>query len=486
MQIRSFNRRSMMTRKPFATAFLLLMFVVAMGSTASCAPDIERLAQKQNVKGLIRALDHREYSVRRDAAQALGTIGDPRAVEPLITALDERSPLVREAAAQALGTMGDPRAAEPLITALKDKEESVREAAADALVGIGDPAVELLTIALKDEEASVRETAAATLDLLGWKPDDSEAGAWYWAAKGEWMEARRLGSVAVEALVATLKEDRIGWASAAARTLGAIGDPRAVEPLIAALEHGHGSLVSAAAEALGVIGDPRAVEPLIAALERGYTSEVAPVAEALGAIGDPRAVEPLIAALENRNSPRDAKPAIAEALGALGDPRAVEPLIAALQDFSFGSDPLRAAAAEALGALGDPRAVEPLIAILPTQAAAEALGVLGDPQAVRPLLALFDQRDAHMRDLSVLLPELQDRSTVGVYRLLIALGERSTEPALLAALKRYGHDRMAADYQFCGNDTLEAAGRKWASDRGYRLVATAGPQWGSFRIPNTH
>ena len=52
---------------------------------------------------------------RRAAAEALGQLGDKRAVEPLIAALQDDVENVRQAAAEALGQLGDERAVEPLI-----------------------------------------------------------------------------------------------------------------------------------------------------------------------------------------------------------------------------------------------------------------------------------------------------------------------------------------------------------------------------------
>jgi HEAT repeat protein len=57
-------------------------------------------------------------------------------VEPLIAALKDKDSDVRKAAAEALGKIGDPRAVEPLIAALKDAEWHVRKAAAKALVSL--------------------------------------------------------------------------------------------------------------------------------------------------------------------------------------------------------------------------------------------------------------------------------------------------------------------------------------------------------------
>ncbi|RLG37149.1 MAG: HEAT repeat domain-containing protein, partial [Candidatus Alkanophagales archaeon] len=38
-------------------------------------PNVKRLQEKKNVKGLIKALRHKDRHVRREAASALGEIG---------------------------------------------------------------------------------------------------------------------------------------------------------------------------------------------------------------------------------------------------------------------------------------------------------------------------------------------------------------------------------------------------------------------------
>ena len=87
--------------------------------------------------------------MRKDAAQSLGEIGDPRAVQPLIVALKER--FVGTVSATALGKIGDPRAVAPLISVLEDKDPEFRVAAAQALGRIRDPrVVDPLIYALQD------------------------------------------------------------------------------------------------------------------------------------------------------------------------------------------------------------------------------------------------------------------------------------------------------------------------------------------------
>jgi HEAT repeat protein len=67
---------------------------------------------------------------RQDAAFVLGRMRDPEAVEPLAKALAHPDPLLRSLAAQALGRIGDPGAAKPLrrMLALENDGAVKREA----------------------------------------------------------------------------------------------------------------------------------------------------------------------------------------------------------------------------------------------------------------------------------------------------------------------------------------------------------------------
>jgi hypothetical protein len=130
-------------------------------------------------------------------------LGSP-AVKPLIAALKDENSDVRKAAADALVKIGAP-AVEPLIAALKDENSDVRQAAAKALGKIGDPrAVEPLIAALKDKD--VRKAAAEALGRLGWEPAQDEMAGWYWMAKRDWDKCVALGALAVEPLIAALKD----------------------------------------------------------------------------------------------------------------------------------------------------------------------------------------------------------------------------------------------------------------------------------------
>src|SRR4030043_2419372 len=74
-----------------------------------------------SVEPLIASMKKDHYRVRRGAAQALGKIGDRRAVGPLMEALRDEDLEVRKNAAQALGEIQDPVAVRPLIVALEER-----------------------------------------------------------------------------------------------------------------------------------------------------------------------------------------------------------------------------------------------------------------------------------------------------------------------------------------------------------------------------
>jgi hypothetical protein len=65
-------------------------------------------------------LSDKDWTIRASAAEALGWIGDPRAVDPLGATLGDQQITVRQAAAVALGKLRDTRAIAALRAALPD------------------------------------------------------------------------------------------------------------------------------------------------------------------------------------------------------------------------------------------------------------------------------------------------------------------------------------------------------------------------------
>jgi len=296
------------------------------------SPDVEKLKAKGDVKGLIKALSYKkDPATRRAAAEALGEMGDVRAVEPLLAALraDES---IRIPAIKALGQIGDTRAVRILVSARANKDE---------------------------------ETAQAGLEAL-----------------------RQLGPAGVDAVTAILQntEQETVFRVMAAQALGQIGDPRAFEPLLATFQEDDptGWLAEAAAEALGTLGDSRAFDPLVATLNDKDADEGLreASAKALGHLGDSRAVESLIATFEETDPDGYEWPlqtSSAQALAELGDSRAVDAILKALEDYAIEYWEFQYAMVKALEQLGDQRAAGSLIELFGAEffcAQEEAIEVL--------------------------------------------------------------------------------------------------------------
>jgi HEAT repeat protein len=105
--------------------------------------------------------------IRESAADALGSVGDARAVVPLIAALDHGSDRVRAASAQSLGRLGDTSAVPELVRALgASRGTRTPSQCAAALGRLGDnSAIPALTAALGNRWAEI--DAAVALTRLG-------------------------------------------------------------------------------------------------------------------------------------------------------------------------------------------------------------------------------------------------------------------------------------------------------------------------------
>ncbi|MBN1282247.1 MAG: HEAT repeat domain-containing protein [Proteobacteria bacterium] len=305
-----------------------------------------------SVPALIMSLKDSDLSVRRSAAEALGSIGAP-AVPFLIGAFqDAESDFgVRSAAAYGLGVSGSAAGSAVYLLggALKDRNQYVRYSSAWALGSIGfKAAAPALTEALKDSDLYVRCAAAWALGQLGsthesvvpvliealndhFSPLEERIHAVHCAA----AEAlRKIGTAAVPALVEELKNsDRYYSRHAVVRLLGEIGSETAVPVLTAALKDADVAIRDAAAGALGEIGPEAkaAVPALVAALKEEVWCVRAAAAGALGHVdpGAKEAIKGLIAALKDKDS--DVSGSAARALSRIG-PAAVPALIAALKD----------------------------------------------------------------------------------------------------------------------------------------------------------
>lgn len=178
---------------------------------------------------------------------------------------------------------------------------------------------ETLRAACGDRDPEVRLRAATALGpsgvetLVGMTEDLGLADVWQAAAiaaLGQNMTLER----AKATLEFALRGKRPETARACAEALGECG-PAAVEPLVEALAVRTGLVATAAARSLGALGTPAAETPLIRALNGDAPGLRVAAAEALGRSGTVAAVLPLKSVAErsgDRNLRRAARQAVAE------------------------------------------------------------------------------------------------------------------------------------------------------------------------------
>jgi HEAT repeat protein len=220
---------------------------------------------------------------RQAAAQVLVSLG-AHAATPLVNAIGNSRYSTDKITLNTLVGIGTP-VVEPLIGKLKDDRDDIRKFTCRVLGQIGDSkAIQPIVNIVKDEKNSgeLRETAAKTLVQLGWEPDDEESKIWCSLARRDWDELVTYGTAAVDPLLVlndgyTFQGEE---SKLATETLKRIGTS-AVEPLIAALNHDDWQLQKMAAVALALIGDPKSVDPLKEAFKNDGWDDLGPFALAL-------------------------------------------------------------------------------------------------------------------------------------------------------------------------------------------------------------
>lgn len=257
-----------------------------------------------NFDQLTEQLVDTDAITRYNAAQALGKLGDARAVAPLTARLNDDSPKVKYAALSSLVKIGSPQAATPTVRALLDDLDS-----------------RLWKLLVLDIGMRLR---TGLFDMI-------ETG------------NTAIADMLIEGLdTLTLDENQ---RALVIRLIGRTGDTRMAATFVDMLMIASEMLQAAAGEALGYMGDAQAVEPLLTVLEDGTSSAMREICmTSLGQLGDVRAVEPIMGFLSHEDE--WTRRAAALALGQLGDKRAVRQLSRMNRDDS--SKEVRQAAGDAL------------------------------------------------------------------------------------------------------------------------------------------
>jgi len=380
--------------------------------------------------------------------------------------LQDEHASVRSAAARALGHIQNRGSAEPLTRALSDRALDVRREAAFALGLIGDStAVPALGERLAHEtDPGLRETIVTAVGMVGGRPGGPvlERALHAPRASERWAAALAAGrlkdSTLVDPLSAAAAKDpnpELRWRVAYA--LGRIGDPRGAASLRKLSEDKSEVVRAMAARALGDVHDSTAAARLVALLGDPDWRVRVNAAHALGVIQAKRDARSLRPLLKDTNSQVRWEAALA--LGSIQDSASVGDLTAALQDPASGV--VQGAAIALLQIRGDRAvgSVAPAIDLLPgflRSGLVEALGPVKGPLALEVLLARArDSTDAPQaagaasglakrpQDAAVAIPVL--RPLLGAHDFTVVcsaaealgeLGDSVSVPALAALLNR--------------------------------------------------
>lgn len=302
--------------KGLATEEAILALIESVGyerASSSVVGLLQLVRDKVPLAPLVKALSHKEVTVRRGAARALAAVGSTGIVEPLAAGLEDEDGEVRRQLILALGQVADPAVLPHLVKATEDRVEMVRTAAVIGLQRKGTAGLEpLLRVLTMDESPKVRRQAAIGLRTIG----DSRAApllvkalkteedydTWVEIASGalgHWNDDREVSRAIVQAL--TSPEPRVRLGAAIALQVDAykilLLGPQETRPLIGALTDTEVDVRKAAVGALRLLAQDRlapdgAREPLQLALTDNDPEVRRLARETLGLLGRPSRKDP--------------------------------------------------------------------------------------------------------------------------------------------------------------------------------------------------
>lgn len=190
--------------------------------------------------------------LRCAAVQALGRMGDERAILPMMSLLNDKNQnyRLRLAAAENLGKLGDIHAVSPLLDILSDDREKsiyLKESAVKALGMLGDiralePLIDVLESkrGIRDKFNFLKEQVIEAIGRIGSK-----------------------SSKATHSLLRVLRDDTPSIRLAAVEALAAIGDPQTLDTLKELIFDKDDDVAMAAISAVFALGGEKAIRDLL-------------------------------------------------------------------------------------------------------------------------------------------------------------------------------------------------------------------------------
>lgn len=311
MAVRSLAMETLIEMGPGTVPSVIPGLTHPDGAIRELTADILRaIGPSAATEALIVALEDEDPGVVWSVIEALGAVGDPRAVGPLIGMFEQREDL-RPVCAEAMGRIGDPSAVPTLKQGLQDRDPLCVFAAVEALGQVGDErCVDDLIALLENGEAVLGAPVMSALFRISERCGRSlwslfqDAGTYLVAAlrsdEEDMLRTYVMGELegdhrmeAVVGLVPFFGELDRNLRERLVQTIGDIGARTHTDVLHAALSDEDLWVAYRATQALERVGDGRSVPPLIEMLRATNPLLRIGAARALGAIGDRRALEPL-------------------------------------------------------------------------------------------------------------------------------------------------------------------------------------------------
>lgn len=351
-----------------------------------------------------RLMSDPQQAVKNCAVVALGDLKATSAVPVLMNLLQGQAPsdfippLPRQrVVAQALGNIGDARALSPLFhLLLETPNEQLRIELAKALIRIQDPTISrwLQQPPANPERFPYVQAAQIVSEL----PVEGAEAFLLKLLKDRRLNVKNaaiigLGKIrsqkSVPALLGLLKTGDARLLSNLTQSLTDINAASAVDPLCSLLDHPNADVAQAAASVLGGMTDTRIPQKVQDALTANHQAN-GPAAVVLGRKQWKNALPLLRERAKNEREPGQDQ--LCEALGWLEDRESIPLLMEVVgRESRRGS----VSAIWALGHLKAKTAIPKLLAIIKLQdrtltgPAVMALGEIGDPATVKPIINLF-------------------------------------------------------------------------------------------------
>lgn len=404
------------------------------------------------VKALIATLKKSDMWVAFPAIDALGRIGDKKAVDALVSVLSQKD--LKKPAIRALGQITEVSSLALIVPFLKDKSKTVREEAVKAIEQFfqkgmleeiiverikntfGNEAVQIL---LPHTQSNKKDVRIAAILLVGLLKDKKAVAPLLEASVEEDVQESIIralvfiGKSMPESLITFFSASDSYQRRVICDVAGKIKADTFFRPLVGLLKDEDGHVRSKAIIALSNLNNPKAVkyikpflldeyEDVQEAAVRGLSklknwldldeiimglSDKNPILRMnsvilLGFIGEQSSVEALGVALKDSDS--RVRIAAVDALGLVDGPNAVKFLLFSLTD-EFPE--VRRIAAIAIGRIRADEGVEPLILLLRDSdvwvraGAARGLGAIGNKKAMKPLIKLLSDESGFVRTTAI-------------------------------------------------------------------------------------